>query len=172
MEKFVSVVLPKQRRKVGFFSKANPKKFFGKGSSFRLLASRKKLFVHRIINWSSKSNKSDRWTLDSTLEIERRFLKVLPWGRWSQLPTETSEDLSLVSKILASIDLLSCSESFSQNILCTNCTVPKENNSTNKSPRSLPVSNLHLGTARLVQVRLCLSQTDVGLLMKYGELIG
>ena len=27
-------------------------------------------------------------------------------------------------KILASIDLLSCSESFSQNILYTNCTVP------------------------------------------------
>ena len=78
----------------------------------------------------------------------------------------------MVSRILASIDLLPCSESFSQNILDTNCTVPEENNSTNKSPRSLPVSDLHLGIARLVQVRLCLSQADVGLLMKCGELIG
>ena len=35
-------------------------------------------FGHRIINWSSNCNKSDRWTLDSTLDIERRFLKVYP----------------------------------------------------------------------------------------------
>ena len=60
---------------------------------------------------------------------ERRFLKVFSWGRWSQLPTETSEELPMVSKFMASINLLSCSESFSQNILYTNCTVPKENNS-------------------------------------------
>ena len=81
-----------------FFFRSKPKEFFGKGSSYRLLVSRVIFLRTLYFKLIKQCTKSDRWTLDSTLEIERRFLKVLPWGRWSQLPTETSEDLLMVSK--------------------------------------------------------------------------
>ena len=118
--------------------RSKPEEIVWQRFKFRLSASRKKFFVHRIINWSSKSNKSDRWTLDSTLEIERRFLKVFPWGRWSQLPTETSEDLSICCRavkvfllLLLLLLLLFCSCSVTQN--CNMNTDVKKNSSSSSS---------------------------------------
>ena len=100
-------------------------------------------FWLRLVSWEQRimmktqsgslksylSNKSNRWPLDSTLEIERRFCRFYP----GKVVITTNRNVGRFVdgvKILASIGLLLCSESFSHNILYPNCTVPKENNST------------------------------------------
>ena len=47
---FFQLSFRRKEEKSGFFFRSKTEEIFGKGSSFRLLASRKKVFAHRIIN--------------------------------------------------------------------------------------------------------------------------
>ena len=51
MEKFVSVVVPKERREVVFFFRSKPEEFFGKGS-FTVVGKQRKIiaYIANILN--------------------------------------------------------------------------------------------------------------------------
>ena len=145
MEKYVSVVVPKSV----FFLKQTQRIFLAKVQVFGCWQAGKS-FLYIVSE------------IDQAIAIKAiAGLLIRPWrlrGDFEgfslrKVVTGTNRNVRRFVdgvKILASIDLLLYSESFSQNILYTHCTVPEENNSTNINRGPIPNWRKHLFMCRSI----------------------